>query len=30
LFKDVQQRGQVFRDAQTGKDRFIFEMKLEK
>jgi len=30
LFKDVQQRGQVFRDAQTGKDRFIFEMKLER
>ncbi len=30
LFKEVVQRGQIFKDAQTGKDRFIFEMKLER
>jgi Tfp pilus assembly protein PilN len=30
LFKDVVQRGSILRDNQTGKDRFSFEMKLEK
>jgi Tfp pilus assembly protein PilN len=30
LLKDVVQRGSILRDAQTGKDRFSFEMKLEK
>jgi len=30
LFKDVVQRGSILRDAQRGKDRFSFEMKLEK
>jgi general secretion pathway protein L len=30
LLKDVAQRGATFRDAQTGKDRFTFEAKLEK
>ena len=30
LFKDVIQRGSILRDAQRGKDRFSFEMKLEK
>jgi Tfp pilus assembly protein PilN len=29
-FRDVVQRGQVFRDPQTGKDRFVFDMKLER
>jgi len=29
-FRDVVQRGQIFRDPQTGKDRFIFDMKLER
>jgi Tfp pilus assembly protein PilN len=30
LLKDVVQRGTVFRDVQTGKDRFNFEAKLER
>ena len=30
LLKDVVQRGSILRDTQTGKDRFSFEMKLEK
>jgi Tfp pilus assembly protein PilN len=30
LFKDVVQKGPIFKDAQTGKDRFSFEMKLER
>ncbi|HTY60722.1 MAG TPA: pilus assembly protein PilM [Acidobacteriota bacterium] len=30
LLKDVVQRGSILRDTQTGKDHFIFEMKLEK
>jgi Tfp pilus assembly protein PilN len=30
LMKDVQQRGTVFKDAQTGKDRFNLEAKLER
>jgi Tfp pilus assembly protein PilN len=30
LLKNVQQRGTVFKDAQTGKDRFNFEAKLER
>jgi Tfp pilus assembly protein PilN len=30
LLKNVQQRGEVFRDVQTGKDRFTFEAKCEK
>jgi hypothetical protein len=30
LLKEVTQRGTVFRDVQTGKYRFTFEMKLER
>jgi Tfp pilus assembly protein PilN len=30
LLKDVVQKGSIFKDAATGKDRFSFEMKLEK
>jgi Tfp pilus assembly protein PilN len=30
LLKDVVQRGTIFRDQQTGKDRFIFEAKVER
>jgi Tfp pilus assembly protein PilN len=30
LLKDVVQRGTIFKDAQTGKDRFNFEAKLER
>ncbi len=30
LLKDVTQKGQIFRDAQTGKERFNFEAKLER
>ena len=30
LLKDVVQRGSILRDNQTGKDRFSFEMKVEK
>jgi Tfp pilus assembly protein PilN len=30
ILKDVVQKGGVFKDAATGKDRFSFEMKLEK
>ena len=30
IFKDVVQRGSIIRDTQTGKDRFGFDMKLEK
>ena len=30
LLKDVVQRGQVFKDAQTGKDHFIFAAKVER
>jgi Tfp pilus assembly protein PilN len=30
LLKDVTQKGTVFKDAQTGKDTFTFEMKLER
>ncbi len=30
ILKDVVQKGSIFKDAATGKDRFSFEMKLEK
>jgi len=30
LLRDVNQKGTIYRDAQTGKDRFTFEAKLEK
>jgi Tfp pilus assembly protein PilN len=30
LLKDVVQRGPIFKDPQTGKDRFTFEMKVER
>ena len=30
LLKNVVQRGEVFRDVQTGKDRFTLEAKCEK
>ena len=30
LLKNVQQRSPIFRDAQTGKDRFSFEAKVER
>jgi len=30
LFKNVVQRGTIFKDVQSGKDRFMFEMKLER
>ena len=30
LLKDVVQRGQVFKDQQTGKDHFTFALKLER
>jgi hypothetical protein len=30
LLKDIVQKGSILRDAQTGKDRFSLEMKLEK
>jgi Tfp pilus assembly protein PilN len=30
LLKDVVQKGSIIKDAATGKDRFSFEMKLEK
>ncbi len=30
ILKEVQQKGSIFKDAATGKDRFSFEMKLEK
>ncbi len=30
LLKDVSQKGGIFKDAQTGKDRFSFEAKLER
>jgi Tfp pilus assembly protein PilN len=30
LLKDVAQRGTIFRDPQTGKDRFFFDAKLER
>jgi Tfp pilus assembly protein PilN len=30
LLKDVAQRGPIFKNAQTGKDQFSFEMKLER
>lgn len=30
LLKDVVQRGQIFKDPQTGKDRFTYEVKLER